>query len=83
MSNRLDQEREKELEPERMKYAIEQIEALGYKVEDYGKSLWFTFKGKTVMFYPYSGWATGKTIQDGRGIAKLLKQIKPKKPSRT
>lgn len=80
MSNRLDQEREKELQPRRVHYAIEQIEKLGYPIfhRDNTKLL-FQYKNETVTFYPYSGWHTGKSIKDGRGIDKLLKQIKSTK----
>ena len=35
-------------------------------------------KGERVMVYPYTGWFTGKTVKDGRGINNLLKQIKQK-----
>lgn len=31
-----------------------------------------------VHFYPYSGWHTGKSINDGRGWNNLYNQIKPK-----
>lgn len=74
---RLDIERQKELEPKRMEYARNQITALGYEItEENATALKFVFKGSTVTLFPYSGWHTGKTIQDGRGIAKLLKQIR-------
>ena len=74
---RLDIERQKELEPKRMEYARNQITALGYEItEGNATTLKFTFKGSTVTLFPYSGWHTGKTIQDGRGIGKLLKQIR-------
>jgi len=36
----------------------------------------FVYKGETIKFYPYSGWHTGKTIKDGRGLQKLLNQLK-------
>lgn len=73
---RLDIDRQKELEPKRMEYARNQITALGYEIiEENATTLKFTFKGSTVTLFPYSGWHTGKTIRDGRGIAKLLKQI--------
>lgn len=74
---RLDIERKYELEPKRMIYAKQQIEALGFKItyEDKTK-INFWFKGSAVHFYPYSGWATGKTIKDGRGLENLLKQLK-------
>lgn len=74
---RLDINRQKELEPKRMEYARNQITALGYEItEENVTTLKFTFKGSTVTLFPYSGWHTGKTIQDGRGIGKLLKQIR-------
>lgn len=74
---RLDINRQKELEPKRMEYARNQITALGYDItEENVTTLKFTFKGSTVTLFPYSGWHTGKTIQDGRGIGKLLKQIR-------
>ena len=39
------------------------------------KELQFTFDGCIVKFYPYNGWHTGKSIIDGRGLKKLIKQI--------
>ncbi len=78
MSNRLDQEREKELQPQRMLYAIEKLNDLDIvcHIEDETK-IQFDYKGEIVTFYPYSGWHTGKSIKDGRGLHNLLKQIKP------
>ena len=74
---RLDIERQIELEPLRMEYAKEQISALGYEVSEHdGKELRFFNRGKIVKFFPYSGWATGATIKDGRGLRKLLNQLK-------
>lgn len=77
MSNRLNQDREKELQPKRMQYAKEQIESLGYKVffED-ETCLKFLFKENIIYLFPYSGWHQGQGIKQGRGIEKLLKQIK-------
>lgn len=77
---RLDIERQQRLEFPRLLYASEQICKLGYTVtvQDNMKSLQFEFKGSTVTFFPYSGWATGKSINDGRGLQRLLKQLKQK-----
>ena len=73
---RLNIERQQELEPERMSFAIQEIEKLGYNVTKYSDSrLEFIFKNHIVIFYPYSGWHTGKSIQDGRGLNNLLKQL--------
>lgn len=74
---RLDKEKQKKIEPKRMEYAKTEIQKLGYTIvyEDENE-LMFQFKGKTISFYPYSGWHTGATIKDGRGIEKLLKQLR-------
>jgi len=54
-----------------------QIEKLGYTVTGESKTyISFEFKGHPVKLFPYSGWHTGKTIQDGRGLKNLLDQIK-------
>ena len=76
---RLNIERQQRLEPVRIEYAVKRIEELGYQVV-YRDNLMikFMYKGHPVFFYPYSGWATGKTIKDGRGLSKLLKQIETK-----
>ena len=74
---RLNQERQKKLEPFRIRVATERIEGLGYSTTFVAKAkaLNFKYKGSQVTYYPYSGWATGASIKDGRGIDKLLKQI--------
>ncbi len=78
MSNRLNTERRATLSPERMKYAKEQIEALGYSVtERDDNAICFDFKGCPVVIFVYSGWFTGRSVKDGRGIGNLLKQLKP------
>lgn len=75
---RLDTERQWRLEPERMKYALGKIVELGFEVsyQDNVKFC-FEFKGCKVTLFPYSGWHTGRTINDGRGLENLLKQLKP------
>jgi hypothetical protein len=74
---RLDIERQLELEPKRMSYAKKEIEKKGYKVTEVSSTqLQFEHTMEhTVNFFPYSGWASGSTIKDGRGLNKLLKQI--------
>lgn len=77
MSNRLDQDREAKLQPKRLQYAKEQIEKLGLEILfECDTRIDFMYKGKTVQFFPYSGWHTGSSIKDGRGLKKLLSQIK-------
>lgn len=76
MSNRLDQEREAELQPKRIKSCKEKLESLGFTVKEHDNTqLSFIFKGSRISFWPYSGWHTGKTIKDGRGFKNLLNQI--------
>nr|DAZ26228.1 MAG TPA: hypothetical protein [Caudoviricetes sp.] len=73
---RLNIERQQRLEPQRIEYAIRCIEDLGYAIiERDNVKIKFIHKGKFVIFYPYSGWATGASIKDGRGLRKLLKQL--------
>lgn len=74
---RLDLERQLELEPKRMSFAISAIKKLGYDVTKINDTkLTFEYNGHTVYFFPYSGWHSGSTIKDGRGLQKLLSQIK-------
>ncbi len=76
MSNRLDQEREAQLQPLRMQSCKEKLEAMGYVVQTFGDDrLEFTYKGNVIRLWPYSGWHTGRGIKDGRGFNKLLKQL--------
>lgn len=70
--------RKKEEEPRRLEYAKLKLSQLGFQIKEINRGLIkFEFKGEMIKFYPYTGWATGKTITDGRGIDNLLKQIKP------
>ena len=63
---------------QKMQYAKEQIQSLGYLVFEVDrKTLEFQFNDHNILFYPAKGWATGKTITDCRGLKNLLKQIKP------
>lgn len=61
----------------RMEYAQLKIEAEGYEVfRVTDKELQFEYKGALIHFFPYTGWASGKTIKDGRGINNLINQIR-------
>lgn len=74
---RLDIERQNTLQPERMQYAKQQIEKFGYNIlVETETELIFEFNKSKVHFFPYSGWASGASIQDGRGLKKLLSQIR-------
>jgi len=66
---RQNQERQKEMEPKRIEFAIKKIEEKGYIVTRITSTeVQFNFKGSDVHFFPYSGWHSGKTINPGRGI---------------
>lgn len=74
---RLNIELQQELEPKRLEYAKQALTDLGIDIHYEDKtSIKFMFKGHEITFFPYSGWHTGKTIKDGRGINKLLKQLR-------
>jgi hypothetical protein len=80
MSNRLDEEREKILQPQRIASCRIKLEKLGFEVSQSGNTeLQFMFNGSLVKFWPYSGWHSGKSIDDGRGFSNLLKQLKEEK----
>jgi len=65
------------LEPTRMKFALNVLKHLGYEITSQNDSeLRFVYDGHEVKLFPYTGWHTGKSITDGRGINKLMKQIK-------
>lgn len=73
---RTDCNREK-LQPHRLGYARNKITNLGYEITGENKTtLRFEFKGSTIMLHPYTGWFSGKNIEDGRGIKNLIKQIR-------
>ncbi len=77
MSSRLDQEREARLQPIRLENCKKRLESLGFVVGQADDTkLMFDYKDSPVTFFPYSGWHTGKTINDGRGFWHLLDQLK-------
>lgn len=79
MSNRLDKEREKRLQPVRMERAIEALRKKGYDAVAVSETeVHFMYDGSLVKLWPYSGWHTGKSIVDDRGLIKLLRQLESK-----
>jgi len=77
---RLNQERQHRLEPQRIEHAIKVLEGRGYTViPNYTeRSVRFEHLGATVIFWPYSGWFTGRTVNDGRGLQNLLHELRVK-----
>lgn len=74
---RLNTERQNKIEPIRLRTAINEIQKLGLTIINCtDKMIEFEYKGQPVKYFPYSGWATGKTIKDGRGLMNLINQLK-------
>lgn len=75
--SRLNIERQDEQQPKRVEFAVKQLEDAGYPVHFKNETtVKFFFGNEEVVLFPYSGWHSGKSITDGRGIMNLLKQIK-------
>lgn len=63
-------------QPQRMAYAMQELRKRCINPEQINDvKIEFIWKGETISFWPYTGWASGKSIEDGRGIKNLLKQI--------
>jgi len=74
---RLNLDIQQKLEPIRINNSLTEFEKLGIEIfEIDAAKIVFIFKNEKCFFYPYSGWHTGKTIKDGRGLQNLLKQLK-------
>lgn len=83
MSNRLNQEREKLLQPKRIETGLSELKKLGMEIISVDDTkIVFRFKGHPIQFFPYSGWHSGKTIEDGRGLQNLLRQLTQEPTSR-
>lgn len=60
----------------RLNFAYAKLLQYGFNVTIIGKKeLQFEYDGSLIKFFPFTGWATGKTIKDGRGFKNLLSQI--------
>jgi hypothetical protein len=76
-SDRLDAERQALLEPDRTTTAIKTLTEMGFNVQVVSNNeINFLFKDAVIKYFPYSGWASGKSIKDGRGFQTLLNQLK-------
>jgi len=74
--SRLDKERQERLEPVRIQRAVNALKKLGLEpTEVTSTHVAFLYKGQRVTYFAYSGWATGRTITDCRGLSNLLKQL--------
>lgn len=73
----LDPEKRVKLQPKRMAYCIDEITKLGYEIFDQCEnSFKFKYKDEIIQLFPFTGWHSGKSIKDGRGINNLLNQLK-------
>lgn len=75
MSNRQDKDREAELQPQRIEYVCQELSKRGFEFVADETTVVFQYKGSKITVYPYSGWFTGKTVNDNRGVEKLFKQL--------
>jgi len=74
--SRLNTERQAKLEPERTEVATKALKELGFDVVVVNNTeINFSYKGAVIKYFPYSQWASGKTINDGRGLNNLLRQL--------
>ena len=73
---RQDYKRQTQLEPKRIASAINAIQGIGIEITYHDeRKVEFMYQDKNVVFYPYSGWHTGQSIKDGRGLQNLLLQL--------
>lgn len=76
MSKRLNQDREKELQPKRVATTKKKLVDMGFLVEQKDHTcLQFEWEGNTISFWPYSGWFSGKGLGDGRGFDNMLTRM--------
>lgn len=56
--------------------SINVLKMMGYRVVWDGDSqIRFSHNGCIIFYYPYKQWATGASIEDGRGFENLLIQL--------
>lgn len=68
-------DRKEKLTPSRMQKAIDELSKV-VTISSIGNDyIIFIYKGHKCRYWPYSGWASGKSIKDGRGLKNLLKQL--------
>lgn len=76
----MDQERQRRLEPRRMETTLEALRGYALftpKAVSHNEIHILNWETHNIIrFWPYSGWHTGKDIEDGRGFEHLVKQLK-------
>ena len=71
-------ERRAYIEPKRVAFVKKKLSNIGYETEYnwYNKCLIFEHNGNKCKIYPFTGWWTGKGIGSGRGVKKLIGELK-------
>lgn len=71
------EEQTKKIRKEKMDYSVFKLSEndIDIKFQE-DTMLEIDYNGSTVKFYPYTGWFTGKSVVDGRGLNNLIKQLK-------
>jgi len=66
------------LEPKMIAEALKTFQSLGIepKLVKKGVMMVFEHKGSDIQFFPYTGWYSGKSVRDGRGINNLVRILK-------
>jgi hypothetical protein len=60
------------LDPQEIASCQLTLEELSFEVTQCGRyRLEFVFQGYRALFWPYSGWHSGRSIEDGRGFEHL------------
>jgi hypothetical protein len=74
---RLNTDRQEKLEPLRVATALSFFGKLKTvsDIRSSARLIEFTYNGNVIKYFPYSGWATGVGIEDGRGLQNLLNQL--------
>lgn len=79
-------ERRARIEPQRISYARKQLSSLDLDISfEYrvASRCFIIMDGVSIIrYYPYTGWFTGKSVKDGRGIHNLIKQLKDNERNR-
>ena len=70
-------ERRVRLEAKRSETALNVLRSMGFSPEydSSEKVVTFVHGGNTIRYFPFTGWATGKGIRDGRGFVNLVRQL--------
>lgn len=69
------EEERAKVEPTRFEYAVDKLMEAGHKVGLNPKDDKSIIVNNMVLFWPYTGWYSGKGVGSGRGIHNLIKKL--------